>query len=107
MPSLVQLVVVSAATLWRFGNIGDDLFHTEAAVRRAVLVALCAVGRALIPALVVAEFEALLPELQEWLRIVAAEDVSEGCRQLAAACHGIYGKCVLAEMGHTATNEVW
>ena len=73
-------------------------FHSEAAVRRGALVALCVVGRGLLPALLVAEFEAVLPDLQDWLRNVAAEDVDESCRQLAAACHAIFGKSVMAEM---------
>ena len=73
-------------------------FHSEAAARRGALVALCTVGRGLLPALLVAEFEGVLPELQEWLRAIAAEDADEGCRQLAAACHAIFGKSVMAEM---------
>ena len=70
--------------------------HEESAVRRGALVALCAVGHALPPAVLVVECEDALSELQEWLRSRAMEDPEEGCRHLAAACHTIYGDKVRA-----------
>ena len=80
-------------------------FHAEAAVRRGTLVGLCAVGRAMLPSVIVAEYEAALPDLQEWPRQTAAEDADDGCRQLAAACHAIYGKAVRAEMRFDEAEE--
>ena len=56
--------------------------HAEAEVRRGCLIALCAVGRALLPSVLLAEYESLLPELQDWLRATASEDADDGCRQL-------------------------
>ena len=73
-------------------------YHEEPAVRRGVLVAFSAVGRAMLPALLVADLEEVLPELQEWLRARAEQDTDAGCQQLAAACHAIFGKAVRTEM---------
>ena len=72
--------------------------HDEAAVRRGVLVALCTVGRSMLPAVVLVDYERALPELQDWLRVCAAEDADDSCRQLAAACHAIYGNAIRSEM---------
>ena len=57
-----------------------------------------AVGRALLPAVLVQEYEAALPDLQEWLRATAADDADDSCRQLAAACHAIFGKSIRSEL---------
>ena len=73
-------------------------YHEEAAVRRGCLVGLCAVGRALIPAVLVNEFEEGLAELQDWLRVSAADDSDDGCRKLAAACHAIFGGAVREQL---------
>ena len=67
-------------------------------MRRGVLVAFSAVGRAMLPALLVADLEEVLPELQEWIRARAEQDTGAGCQQLAAACHAIFGTAVRAEM---------
>jgi hypothetical protein len=80
--------------------------HDEAVVRRGVLVALCAVGRALLPAVLVAEFDTLLPDLQEWLRASATNDADDGCRQLAVACHAVYGKAVQAQVPALVGDEM-
>ena len=72
--------------------------HDEGAVRRAALVSLCTVGRALLPAVLVAEYQEGLPDLQDWLRVTAENDADDACRQLAAACHAIYGGAVREEM---------
>ena len=47
---------------------------------------------------IVEEFEDALPHLQDWLRLTAEADADEGCRQLAAACHAIFGKAVREEL---------
>jgi hypothetical protein len=52
----------------------------------------------MLPALLVADLEEVLPELQEWLRAHAEQDTGAGCQQLAAACHAIFGTAVRAEM---------
>ena len=48
--------------------------------------------------LVVVKLDETLPELQDWLRASASQDADDGCRQLAVACHAIYGNAVRAEM---------
>ena len=75
-----------------------SLSSRGAAVRRGSLVALCAVGRALLPSVLLVELDGTLPELQDWLRASASQDADDGCRQLAVACHAIYGNAVRAEM---------
>ena len=72
--------------------------HDESAVRRGALISLCAVGRTVLPAILISEYEAALPELQEWLRKSAENDPDDGCRQLSAACHAIYGNAVRSQM---------
>jgi len=66
-------------------------------VRRGALVALAAVGRATLPAVLLADFEDSLPELQEWLRATAEHDTDHGCQQLAVASHTIFGQAVQSE----------
>lgn len=75
-------------------------------MRRGVLIALCAVGRALLPSILVADFDEMLPELQEWLREKAAADTDDGVQQLAVAAHAIYAKAVQGELRSAAEDEL-
>jgi telomere length regulation protein len=81
--------------------------HTEAAVRRGALVALCAVGQAAVGSHMLANYETVLDQLQPWLRQRATEDTDELCRELAVVCYNIFGKKVdeaRTEALHEAVN---
>ena len=75
--------------------------HPEPAVRRGVLVALCAVAQACQPAALLHDLDLALPELQEWLRGCVEGETDAGCQQLAVACHDLFGGKLRAEYAGT------